>query len=405
MRKKGISMLVILLFPFFLGGCWDVRYLDELSLVFAIGIDLIENKEDIKVTVQVVNPTEVSTGAVKGGGGGGSPVTTYSETGKTLMEAVRKMAAKTSRELYFSHNQVLVIGEDLARKGVTHLFDFIERDPVLRTGFYVLVAKGAKAADVLQITTPIEKIPGVEIHDAVDNTERNLGTNFNVPMRDIIERINSEKRELIMGSVQIIGDVKKGGSSKNTEKTNPETTLKLGGMAVFKNERLLDILSSKESKGLGLILNKINDTYVQLPCKNKGSATIDIMHSATSMKAKFDQGQPSIHIHVRQEANIGEVTCTDLDILNKKTFNQLERATETEIKKEILNTVDKAQQMNLDIFGFADAVYRANPTYWKKNKNKWDQTFTKIPVHVDVNTEIRRAGVRSKPYFRKIQRD
>jgi spore germination protein KC len=401
MRKKAMVMLVILLFPLILGGCWDIKYLDELSIVFAIGIDLNEN-QDIQATIQVVNPTEVSTGAVKGGGGGGATVTTYDETGKTFFDAVRKIAAKTSRRLYFSHNQILVIGEELARKGVTHLFDSIDRDPEIRTDFYVLVAKGAKASEVLQITTPIEKIPGTEIHDSIDNAERNLGTNFNLSMKDIIERMNSEKQELVLGSIQVIGDVEEGSDKKNIEKTNPPTILKLGGMAVFKNERLLDIFSSKDSKGLSWILNKIKKTYIQLPCKNGGSTVIEVIHSSTSMKAKFHQGNPSIQIRVKQEANIREVTCTGLDLLNNKTFSQLERESETITQKVILDTVDKAQQMETDIFGFADIVYKASPAYWKKNKNNWDKIFTKIPVQVEVKTEIRRAGVRNKPYFRKI---
>jgi spore germination protein KC len=403
MRKKSITMIVILLLSLSLEGCWDMKYLDELSIVFAIGIDITKDQE-IQVTVQVVNPTEVSTGAVKGGGGGGATITAYSETGKTFFEAVRKMAAKTSRQLYFSHNQVLVIGEELARKGVIHLFDFIERDPEIRTDFYVIVAKGTKASDVLQVTTPIEKIPGSEIHDSIDNAERNLGTSFSLSVKDIINRTHSDKRELILGSIQIIGDVKKGGGKQNIEKINPPTKLKLSGMAIFKNEKLLDFFSSKESKGLGWILNKIKKTYVQIPCKG-GDTDIVIIHSSTNMKATFHQGRPSIQIHVQQEANIAEMECTDLDLTDKKTFSQLERKTENRTQKDILDTVDKAQQMKSDIFGFSEAVYKANPAYWKKNKKNWEKIFTKIPVQVEVKTEIKRTGIRNDSYFRKIQKD
>jgi spore germination protein KC len=288
---------------------------------------------------------------------------------------------------------------------VTPLFDFIERDPEIRTDFYVLVAKGAKAADVLQITTPIEKIPGVKIHDSVDNTEKHLGTSFGVTMKEIIDRINSEKRELIMGSVEIVGDIKKGSSKSNVEKIKPQTIVKLSGMAVFKSEALLDFFSSTESKGLGLILNKIRIMYVLVPCKNRGNTGIEIIHSSTTMKAKFHQGKPSIQIRVRQEGNIEEVTCSDLDLSNKKTFSQLERKAETLTQKMILDAVDKTQQMKSDIFGFADQVYKANPAYWEKNRNNWVQIFSKIPVQVEVETEIKRTGIRNKTYFKKIRRE
>jgi spore germination protein KC len=185
MRKRIAAGIVIILLSISSGGCWDIRYLDELSIVIAMGLDISDNA-NIKVSVQVVNPTEVSAGSKKGGGGGGSSVTTYSETGPTLLEAIRKMNNKTSRTLYFSHNQVLVIGEDLARKGVRQLFDFIDRDPALRTDFYILIAKDAQASDVLKISTPIEKIPGNKIHDSIEQVENKLGTAYRVTMRDII---------------------------------------------------------------------------------------------------------------------------------------------------------------------------------------------------------------------------
>ncbi len=115
------------------------------------------------------------------------------------MKPYEKIANKTSRRLYFAHNQVLVIGEDLARKGVTPLFDLIERDPEVRTDFYVLVAKGAKASDLLKIKTPIEKLPGTEMRESVENAEQILGTSYRMSIKEMIANINSGKKRNING--------------------------------------------------------------------------------------------------------------------------------------------------------------------------------------------------------------
>jgi spore germination protein KC len=404
MRKRIAAGIVIILLSISSGGCWDIRYLDELSIVIAMGLDTSDTA-NIKVSVQVVNPTEVSAGSRKGaGGGGGSSVTSYSETGPTIIEAIRKMNNKTSRILYFSQNQVLVIGEDLAREGVRQLFDFIERDPALRTDFYVLIAKGAQASDVLKINTPIEKIPGNKIHDSVENVEKKLGTAYRVTMRDIIEHINSGKQEIVAGSIEIAGDIKNGGGKQNLEKINPATLLKLNGMAVFKHEKLVRFLSPGESKGLAWIEDKIKTAVVPISCKKDGIIDIEVIHSTTNMKVKLQQGHPSVSIHVQQEGNIGEMLCTDIDISDKKTFELLEKQTEEQTKKQILDTVKKAQQMDSDIFGFAAAVYKAKPAYWKKNKNNWQDIFAKLPVAVEVETNIRREGIRGKSYYQKNQK-
>jgi spore germination protein KC len=404
MRKRIAAGIVIILLSISSGGCWDIRYLDELSIVIAMGLDISDN-DNIKVSVQVVNPTEVTTGSKKGGGGGGSSVTTYSETGPTLLQAIRKMNNKTSRTLYFSHTQVLVIGEDLARKGVRHLFDFIDRDPALRTDFYILIAKDAQASDVLKISTPIEKIPGNKIHDSIEQVENKLGTAYRVTMRDIIEYINSGKQEIVATSIEIAGDIKNGGGKQNLEKINPTTNLKLNGMAVFKHEKLVRFLSPVESQGLAWIEDKIKSSVVPISCKKDGIIDIEVIHSSTNMKVKLQQGHPSVSIHVQQEANIGEMVCTDIDITDKQTYELLEKQTEEQIKKQILDTVKKAQQMDTDIFGFAAAVYKAKPAYWKKNKNNWEEIFAKIPVAVEVETNIRREGIRGKSYYQKNQKE
>jgi spore germination protein KC len=404
MRKKIFITILMIMFSITLVGCWDIKYLDDLSIVIAMGMDKGEGHE-IQVAVQVVNPAEVSTGGGKSGGGGKSTVTTYSETGQTIFEAVRKIANKTSRKLYFSHNQVLVIGEKLAREGVSPLFEFIERDPEVRTDFYVVVAKGARASDVLKITTPIEKIPGTQIHETVENAEKSLGTSYGVSVKDIIENIGSEKKQFAVGSIEIVGDLKKGDSKQNVEKITPLTILKLNGMAVFKDEKLVDFFDPKKSRGIAWTQDKIKNTVINVPCKNEGNVAIEVIHSSTRMKAKFQQGQPSIMIRLNQEANIGETLCPDIDISDKETFTQLGKETEEQIKKEILGAVKKAQKLKTDIFGFADAVYKANPAYWKKNKTNWNDLFSKIPVQIEVDTEIRREGTRNKSYFRKVHRE
>jgi spore germination protein KC len=404
MRKNIYIFLLIIMLSITLGGCWDVKYLDELSIVIAMGMDKGKEQE-IQVTVQVVNPNEVPIGGGKGGGGGQSAVTTYSETGKTVFEAIRKIANKTSRRLYFSQNQLLVFGEDLARTGVNQLFEFIERDPEVRIDFYVVVAKDAKASDVLKITTPIEKIPGTKIKESVDNTRKTLGTSYNVTVKDIIESIGSKKKQIVAGSIGILGDINQGDGNQNVEKIDPSAILKLNGMAVFKDEKLVDFFDPKESRGFSWTQDKIKNTVINVPCKKEGNIAIEVIHSSTSMKAKFQQGQPSIVIHINQEANIGESLCPDMDLSDKETFTQLQKGTEEQIKKEILDAVKKAHKLKTDIFGFADAVYKASPTYWKKNMNNWNDLFSRIPVQIKVDTEIRREGKRNKSYSRQVNRE
>jgi spore germination protein KC len=401
MKKKIFVSIGMLLFSITLGGCWDIKYLDDLSIVAAMGIDISEGKE-IELTVQVVNTSEITTGSAKGGGSGRTTVTTYSEKGQTVFEAIRKITNKTSRKLYFSHNRVLVIGEDMARKGVESLFELIERDPEIRMDFYIFVAKQAKAADILKITTPIEKIPARRIHDSIENVENNLGTAYSVTVKDVIGNMNSEKKQITMGSIEMEGDIKKGNSKQNLEKINPQAFFKLNSMAVFRDEKLIGFFDPMESRGNSWIQDKINNTIIKVPCNKKGNVVIEIVHSSTDMKMKLQQGQRVIVIHIKQEANIGENLCPGLDVSDKKTIADLEKRTQEQIKKEILASVKQAKKWKSDVFGFGKAVYKSNPVYWKENKDNWKEVFSQIPVQIKVETEIRREGTRNRSYYKKV---
>jgi spore germination protein KC len=402
LRIKCAVLTLAMLLAFPLTGCWDIKYLDELSIINAIGMDASEDGQ-LQVTVQVVNPTEVSRGGGKGGGGGASPVTTFSEKGKLVSEAIRKISNKTSRRLYFSHNQILVIGEELARKGIGNLFEYIERDPEIRTDFYVLIAKGAKASDVMKIATPVEKIPGTELHDSIENVERSLGTSYGVSIEDIIEDISSEKIEIATGSVEIAGDEEGGYSKKNVENIQPKANLKLNGIAVFKDNKLIDFFNLKQSRGAALVLDKIANTIINIPCSKQGNIAVEVIHSTTTVKAEFHGGRPSILIKIKQEANIDEAICPAVDISDKNTFFWLERQTNRQLRKELHEAINHAQLLKSDIFGFANTVYKANPGYWKANKTNWEYIFSKLPIRIDIHTEIRREGTRNKSYFEKNQ--
>lgn len=105
-------------------------------------------------------------------------------------------------------------------------------------------------------------------------------------------------------------------------------------MAVFKNQTLIDFLDPETSRGSAWIQDKVKSTVINVSCKKESDIAVEVVHSTTSMKGKFQQGQPSIVIHVKQEASIAEILCSDMDLTDKETFAQIGKETEAQIKKK-----------------------------------------------------------------------
>ncbi len=54
--------------------------------------------------------------------------------------------------------------------------------------------------------------------------------------------------------------------------------------------------------------------------------------------------------------------------------------------------IKKAQKLGADIFGFGEAVHRADPKYWNKVKNNWEELFKQLEPHLNIDAKVRGTG-------------
>ncbi|MBH5319753.1 Ger(x)C family spore germination protein [Paenibacillus sp. GSMTC-2017] len=381
----------------FTTGCWNRRELNDLAIVAAIGID--KQGEKYLVSVQVVDPAEVSANK---GTSGSSPVTTYHETGDTIFEAIRKMTTVTPRKLYFAHLRMFIISEELAKEGIAEALDLFSRDPEARTDFYLVIAKDARAIEVLDILTPMEKIPASKMFSSLEVSEKAWAPTVSVHMDQLITDIVNKGKEVALTGIQIDGSSKAGTSRKNLEKPDTPVNLKYQGVAVFKGDKLVGWLNENESKGYSNITDKLKSTIVEIKCPNGGLLGVEVIRSKTNVKGKVKGGKPEIEVFMRTEANVGEVECK-IDFSKVETIKELEKIVEGVIIKNTERTFLKAKKLNSDIFGFGEAIHRADPKYWAKVEENWDEHFLDLPMKVTVDVRIRRIGTVGNSFLNEMK--
>ena len=89
-----------------------------MGFVIATGFDLHPETGLYQIIVQVANPLVLgSQDQGSGGGGEKKPFWVVEAQGHTPFEARQNLALKTSRELFWAHNGILALGENLAREG------------------------------------------------------------------------------------------------------------------------------------------------------------------------------------------------------------------------------------------------------------------------------------------------
>ncbi|MED3691181.1 Ger(x)C family spore germination protein [Peribacillus butanolivorans] len=403
MKRSYTMFIILIVFLLFTTGCWNRRELNELAITMAIGLDRTKDGQYL-VTAQVVNPGELATG--KGGGGsGGSPTIIYQAKGETVFEAIRKMTKESPRKIYPSHLRILVIGESLAKKGIGKPLDLISRDWELRSDFYIVVAKGMKAAEILRVPTSLEKIPATQIFDTLKVSATAWSGTSVESLDELIADIVSEGKQPVLSGIQadIKGDEKTSLSKQNGEMIDPPARLKFQGLAVFNDDKLVGWLNEKQSKTYTVITNKEKSTAVNISCPKGGKAVYEVKKSNTKIKGKIKNGKPEIDLNIRVEGNLGEVEC-HIDLTKPETIEKLEKIYEKEAKKFFMNSIKQVQKNEkVDIFGFGEAIHRADPEAWKKLKKDWDKNFENLPVNIEVQGEIRSVGTVGNSFLEKIK--
>ncbi|WP_379139675.1 Ger(x)C family spore germination protein [Paenibacillus sp. sgz500992] len=401
MKRKTSFLFLILTLGTLLTGCWNRKELNELAIAVGMGID--KQGDQFRVSVQVVDPGEVST---KKGVGGRAPATLYTSEADTLFEAVRKLTTLSPRKIYFSHLRICVIGESMATEGIAKALDFLSRDHEFRSDFYLVVTKRSSAEDTLKIMTPLDPIPADKLFSSLESSEKSWSPSATVTLDQFIADLTSEGKQPILTGLQIVGDQESGETKKNVEMISPHTRLQYSGLAVFKKDRLIGWLNESESKGYNFILSKVKSSVGFVTCPKGGKVVMEIIRTHASMKGYIYRGEPRINIHLKIEANVGEVECSELDLTKTNTIYDLQKKSEEKIAGVMESAIKKAQKSyKADIFGFGEALHRSNPRAWKSLKQNWDnEYFAELPVNIKVDFKIRRLGTTGSSFLNEMKK-
>lgn len=116
----------------------------------------------------------------------------------------------------------------------------------------------------------------------------------------------------------------------------------------------------------------------------------------SSVKPKVVKGVVSYQVNVSGTAILQEITCK-LDVSNPDTLIDLEQQVEESIKQDIESAVDKAKEMEIDVFGFGKMLFDIEPKRWKENYEKeWGEKFTKVNVKTKVTIRMESVGTKVK---------
>ena len=374
--KAAACVFLILL----LGGCWNSRELDTLAIVMGVGIDQSKKSADkVQVTAQIVKPGEM--GLEKSGGrAGGDAFWNLEGIGDTVFGAIMDLSSKSSRELFFPHNKMIIFGRDIAEKGVLDYVDYFARDPGNRNTVYILVSDKT-AEEVLNVKPELEQIPADTISEMVKVEADASSRELTVELSDFIDRIMSDTTAPVAPMVEI-------------SKENDKAIVRMSGTAVFKQGKMVGELNQDQSRGLMWVLGEVRKGVIEVKDRNDDLLAMEIINATSKITPEIKDGKMKIKVDIAEEGNIAEQTGSE-DLYDLSVVAFLENKIATAILGEVLDSIDKARKLDADIFGFGEILRKHYPGETESIKASWDELFQMLEVEVNVKATLHLAGKNS----------
>ncbi|WP_025727058.1 Ger(x)C family spore germination protein [Heyndrickxia ginsengihumi] len=400
-RPFILSIMMICMLSI-LSGCWGQNELSNLALVNAMGIDRTKDGQ-ILITFQIINAQNIA--SVQGGGAAQGPtVTIYQSKGGNLLEANRQATNKITRIMYYSHANLLVIGEELAKEGIYPLLDAFERDKEFRNTTTVIIARNGRASNFLKVLTPIDKIPTDKVNKTLNTAQELSGGKLKSAVSGIIEDATTPGIEPTIGSFEMIGNMKKGESQDSLNYTDVPAHLVSSDLGLFKHGKLIDWVGGYRARAITWILKKTEGTTV--PLKWKGSPyALDykVKESEPNISVTLKNGKPHVNVTLKVIGNIEEAT-RPISLKDPKQLSQLQMMINRKLENQLEDTVHYVQGKKTDVFGFGELIYRKYPGVWKTMSKNWDdEGFPNLSVSVHVQSIVSHSEMRSDPFISDIK--
>jgi len=380
------TWLVVLVLTLVLSGCWNRRELETLGIIIGAGYDWDPEAEEYVVTAQMARPAALR---LEGGGGGGSTSHVFVGRGKTVFDASRNLSLVATRKLWWGHVQVVVVGEEAAKRGLLGALNFMQRDGETRTIYWLLVTPG-RAADVLRQKASPETIPALGLSSLM----RTAGaTSFAPAVRllDVLRQLESPSAVLV-ATVNVVEGQGRGDGQRAQE-------YRLEGSAVFRADKLVGYLNLHETRGVLWLRSKVRSGIIPVPCQGATDrhVSVEIVNTATFTNPYLDQkGHPAMRALVRMEGNVGDQDCLSrFDRLEE--VERLEQRVMDAIQAEIGQGLKACRKLEADCFGFGTRIAQEMPQVWKRLEKEWPEPLMEMRVTVDYDVTVRATGAELRP--------
>lgn len=356
--KYLIIIIIVIIFSLAFTSSHIVQSVDDLAYTVALGID-VGDREDLKVTFQFTMPAPSG----EGGSGQSSPSVIDSVEANSIDSAISFMNAYVSKEINLSHCKVIVISEEVAKRGIAKEIFSLMNKVQIRPDNHVIISTCSAQKYIESVSPSLENLV-TKFYEILPRSGDYTGYTVNAELGDFFTKIVCTTCEpcAILGNVVDNGTEETSGSgsdSQEDEKKSAKNGIENMGIAVFKSDKLVGTLSAEETLAHLLLTNQLKSCNISIPDPDDESKKIDLFltsnHTA-KIQVSIVNGNPFAKSHLTVNAKIASVDALSKDTTPKSSeqrLKKIEESAEHYLKTLLSNYCYKtAKEFHSDIAGF-----------------------------------------------------
>lgn len=378
MNKFKICFLILIIILTILAtGCWDMVEINERIFPYTAGIDNNYQSVDQK-DKYIISFSYPNINALGNNPSSATKVFSVSTEASNIFEATHNLSNQIQEPIDLKHLKVLSISEDVAKdpNSIRQILDGINRDFVINKMVHLMVVKGS-ARELFNVKVKSQR------QEAIDGSIYSILRNRQNSTRFTPKTIN-----------RFIRDMDTQGASHMPVGIAGNNEVIVSGAGVFKNYKLVGYLNEMENRDVAIL----NGDLVQdgLDTQYEDS-NLSLLIANLKSKRKIITGDEDIKVifNVQVEGQINEFILDDNDKIDSDLIiKDMEKVLCKEMEKGLNKTIYKLQrELNADVIGILEHLYRFHPSLWEQVKDDWDSIFPQLDIKVNIDLNIRRRGL------------
>ncbi len=358
-----------------LTGCWDVKEVQSVNFVTALGVDYV--KDHYVIYAQMLDFTEISkqdspssTGEAK--------IWIGKAEGKTMAEAFNNLYPASQQRTLWTHVKTIVFSKSLLEDHLPDTIASLLRSRDLRYTPWVFGTDQQIDKLLSSISLLNHSVMNSELMDPME-VYRQYSAVEPVQMIKLVNGVNEPAARVLLPSVTSTNAVWQ-------DKMEPISLVKLNGAYLISGGKNRGFVDSRSMGGIKYVAFKKMFKYpLTLNMPDGSLVVVNVVNSKSKTNLSIKSGVPAAHMKVKARIHVVEVAPS-----SKATAKKIKELAKAAIEQEIRTTFATAQQQNLDVFGLEKKLYRSHNSRWKQlHASSQESMISKLALDkVEVNIKV-----------------